>query len=141
VPLRGVGGRALEPPEHALELGVVEQVGPAAGGADEVVRVLAAGQDELVARLPAPDVEPAHEAELPEQAERPVDRRRADPARPLAREVRDLLRAQPAALAAEHVDHGVARAGGAVARRLERRARPLGPGHAGSALRAAPRTR
>jgi hypothetical protein len=141
VPLRGVGGRALEPSDHALELGVVEQVGPAARGADQVVLVLAAGQDELVARRSAADVEPAHEAELAEQAERPVDRRGAYPARTLAREVGDLLGAQPPARAVEHGDDGVARPAAAVARRLERPARALGPGHVVSALRAAPRTR
>jgi hypothetical protein len=141
VPLGGVGARALEPPEHALELGVVEQVGPAAGGADQVVLVLATGQDELVARLAPADVQPAHEAELAEQGERPVDRRGADPARTLAREVGDLLGAQPSALAVEHGDHGLAGAAASVARRLELPSCPLGPGHVGSALRAAPRTR
>jgi hypothetical protein len=141
VPLRGVGDRALEPSDHALELGVVEQVGPAARRADQVVLVLAAGQDELVARRSAAHVEPAHEAELVEQAERPVDRRGADPARALSREVRDLLRAQPPALAVEHRDDGVARPAVAIARRLEGPARALDPGHVESALRATPRTR
>jgi hypothetical protein len=141
VPLRGVGGRPLEPPEHALELRVVEQVGPAAGCADQVVTVLAAGQDELVARLSLTDVQPAHEAALVEQPQGSVDGRGADAARRPAQRIRDLLRAQPSALAVEQRDDGTAGAAAAVAGLPERPARPLGPGHAGSALRAAPRTR
>jgi hypothetical protein len=141
VPLGGVGAHALEPPEHALELGVVEQVGPPAGRADQVMMVLAAGHDELVARLPLADIQPTHEAELAEQAERPVDRGGADPARALAGEVRELLGAQASTLAVEDLDHGVAGPPAAVARRLQRPARVLAPGHVGSALRAAPRTR
>jgi hypothetical protein len=61
VPLRGVRRRALEPPDHALELGVVEEVGSTTGRAHQMVPVAAAGLDQLVAAQALPHVERAHE--------------------------------------------------------------------------------
>jgi hypothetical protein len=144
VPLRGVGAQPLEPADHALELGVVEQVGPAAAGAHEVVLVLAAGQHELVAHDALPHGQAADEAQIVEQPERAVHGRRADPARRLAERVGDVLGGDPAAFSIEQRDDGVAGAAAAVARLAEHPARLLGPAHAAravSAVRASPMTR
>jgi hypothetical protein len=83
--------------DQGLELGVLERGALAAGVADRVVMVLAAGVGRLEAGGAA-DLDAVHEPEPVEHVERPVDAGQADRAVALAQAVVDVLGAQAAVL-------------------------------------------
>jgi hypothetical protein len=78
VAVDGVVDAAGQPVDRALELGILERRDLAAAVADDVVVMLAARVERLVARDALGGVDAPRQAELVEQLERPVDARDAD---------------------------------------------------------------
>src|SRR3954470_19253525 len=87
----GVRHPAREPLDRGLEVAVLEGGHLAAALADDVVVVIAAGVDRLVAGDALGGVNAAGEPEAVEQVEGAVDRRHADVLATLVQAVRDLL--------------------------------------------------
>ena len=108
-----------EPLDRALEARVLERGHLAAALADDVVVVLAARADGLVARHALGGVHAPGEPQLVEQLERPVDARHAHVLAAPVQAVRDLLGGDAAAEVGERLDHGRARAAQAIALALE----------------------
>ncbi len=86
--------------ERPLQAAVCERLDLAAVVAHQVVMVLAARQQRLVARCIG-ELEPLHELEPDELVERAVDAGQPDPAVLRAQRIEDLVRAQAALLASE----------------------------------------
>ena len=101
--------------ERALERAVRERLDASARLADQVMVVLAARVDDLVARCVS-EVEPLDETALHEQLEDAVDGREPDGTTPAPKRVEDLLCAHAAIFAREDVEHGVASSARAVPR-------------------------
>ena len=87
-------GESLDCP---LELGILEGLGLATAVADQVMVVLAAWMDRLVAGHGLAHVHPPHEAHVVEKLERAVDARHAHALAALPQPVGDLLGGDAAA--------------------------------------------
>ena len=97
-------GLVADRADRALELLVAEGDEPAAVTAEEVVVMLAAGADALIARGIAAEVKPLEKAETLELLKRPVDAGPSDLWEPAV----DLRRGQRAGLAPEQGDDPLA---------------------------------
>src|SRR3954452_1436973 len=113
--------------DGGLEVAVLEGGHLAAALAHDVVVVIAAGIDRLVAGDALGGVNAAGEPEAVEQVEGAVDRRHADVLATLVQAVRDLLGGDAGAERGERVDDGRARRAEAIAVALERVARVSDP--------------
>src|ERR671923_59433 len=113
--------------DHALEVPVLEGGHLTAAVTDEMVVVVAARIDRLVARDAFGHVHPPGEVEAGQQLERPVDARHSHILAPLAEPVRDLPGGHAAAEIGQRLDHDRARRTQPVAVPLERSLRVLGP--------------
>src|SRR5262249_37876925 len=100
----GIAGRLLEPVDRPLEAAVLERLDLAAGVAHEMVMVVAAGMDRLVAGDAGAKVDPLHEALRGEEGEDAGHARdaHASPGRP--EPVEELLGGQAAGLLGERGD-------------------------------------
>jgi hypothetical protein len=105
--------------DRTLQGRVLERLYPAARIADDMVVVLPARQDRLVARSALADVDPLEEAGAVKDVDRAVDAREADRALAGAQTLRDLMRGQAAALPRQQLNNLAAGAAGAVALLLE----------------------
>src|SRR6266540_3556804 len=123
----GVLHAARELLDRGLELAVLERRDLAAALADDVVVVIAARVDGLVAGDPLGRVDAAGQPEAIEQVERAVDRGDADVLAALVQAVRDLLGGDAAAERGKRLDHRGARHAQAVAVAFERVARVSDP--------------
>ncbi len=110
---------AREALDRSLEGGVLERRDPPAAVADDVVVMIAARDQSLVARAAVAQLDPLHEPRAVEEVERPIDARGPDPVAARADPLGDLLRAETAILAGEELDHGLPRPAGAVPRLAE----------------------
>jgi hypothetical protein len=124
----GVVEAAAQATDRALELGVLEGGHSPAPVADDMMVMLAARHDRLVAIAAVSEIDALGETEVVEEIERPVDARDPDrtsaPLDPLS----DLLRREAAVLARKQLDHGAPRPAGAMSGLLEsvtRSVRPL----------------
>src|SRR5581483_4240416 len=124
-----VAGAPLELVQSARELVVGERLDATAVAADEVVMVLAARLERLVARDAGAEVDALQQALLRQQVEDAVDAR--DPDRPslVPELVEDLLCRQAAVLAPEQLDDRPPGDAVAIAAAAERVERALGPVH------------
>src|SRR3954469_8750400 len=111
----GVRHPAREPLDRGLEVAVLEGGHLAAALADDVVMVVAAGGDRLVAGDALGGVHPASQPEAVQQVERPVDGRDAHVLAALLKAVGDLLGGDAAAQLGERLDYRRARRAQAVA--------------------------
>src|SRR6185436_15244983 len=122
-----VAGLLLDRLDGALERGVVERLDLAAALADEVVVVLVARADGLVAGDAVAEVDALQQALLDEAVERAVHAREADGRAARGKRLVDLLRAAAALLLVEVLDHGQPRGADALTRSLEARMRLVRP--------------
>ncbi len=125
--LDAVAQAASNPVERPLQAAVRERLDLAAVVAHEVVMVLAARQQRLVA-CSVGELEPLHELQPDELVERAVDAGEPDPAVLRAQRIEDLVRAQAALLTREERDHELSRSAGAPTRAGEGFARVGFPG-------------
>lgn len=100
--------------DRLLEGLVAERNRSAAAVADEVMVMMAAGQDELEASRAFRQADALEQAEVGEQSEGPVHARGAHPLATLAKAFRDDVGVDAAALVGEQLDHGSASSAGAV---------------------------
>jgi hypothetical protein len=119
-----VAGQALELPLEPL---VLEGDDLAAVAADEMVMVVAARVNGLVASDPGAEVDPLHEPKRDEEVERAVDTRNPDATITETQTVEDLLRGEAAILPGEKLDDRDARTAPAMARPPELADGVLGP--------------
>jgi hypothetical protein len=119
-----VAGQAFE---LTLEPLVLEGDDLAAAAADEMVMVVAAGVDGLIAGDAGAEVDPLHEPQRDEQVERAVDARDPDATVTETQTVEDLLRGEAAVLLGEKLDDRDAGTAPAMARSPELADGVLGP--------------
>ena len=130
---------ASEALELALEPLVLEGRHAAALLADGMVMVLSARDHRLVAGRPLAELDPLNQAQLVEKVDGAVDAGDADVAARPVKLLRDLIRREAAALAAQQGDDRLTGATGPVSSVAERRSRRLFPircvpvSHAGQA--------
>ena len=116
-----------EPPDRALEAGVVERSQRPAALAEHVVVMLTAGHGRLVAGAAGAHLYALHEARAVQAVERSVDGRRSDALPVGAQALGDVLRAQAAALSGEMLDDCAARGAAARPLAVQSGERSLGP--------------
>jgi hypothetical protein len=97
---------AGDPLERSLQSRVLEGLDLSAVVADEVMVMLATGVRGLEARDSVSEVDPLDETELAEVVEGAIHARNADPRRPAAEIVVDLLRGDATVLLPEELDDG-----------------------------------
>ena len=115
VRIHGIVHPVGQPLDRALELAVLERGHLAAGLADEMVVMVAARVDRLIARHALGHVHAPREVQAVEQIERAVDGRHADVAAALVQAVGDLLCRDAAAQVGQALDDRRARSAQSVA--------------------------
>ena len=125
--LDAVAQVASDPIERLLQSAVCERLDLPAVVAHQVVMVLAARQQRLVARCVG-ELEPLHELQPDELVERAIDAGQPDPAVLGAERIEDLVRAQAALLGGEERDHELPGPAGAATGAGEGRSRVGLPG-------------